>query len=115
MVTSGTVLFIGFVVLFTGGLVLFFTLTYPLRSVSALTLLKGGNKLGVTTYSYFGLTRYFTVPLEDASCKRSRLSSPSYAAMKIRGHWMYYLLDKRDGKFHQPELFDYVIGLNRSF
>jgi len=98
-----------------GCLVLFFAASYPLRSVSALTLLKGGKELGVTTYSYFGRTRYFSVPLEDVSCTRSRLSSPNHAAMKIRGHWMYFLLDNRDGKFHQPQLFDYVIGLNRSF
>jgi len=91
----------------------FFALTYPLRTVSSLVLLKGGNKLGVTTYSYFGRTRYFTAPLEDISCRRSRLSSPTNIAMKIRGHWLYFLLDTRDGRFHEPELFDYAIGLDR--
>lgn len=97
-----------------GFVVLFFTLSYPLRTVAQLTLLKGGRNLGVTTYWHFGRTRYFTVPLDDVSCRRSRTASPAYAAMKIRGHWMYFLLDTLDGRFHEPELYDYVIGLNRS-
>jgi len=101
--------------LHAGCMVFFFSVFYPLRSVSCLTLLKGGNELGVTTYSYLGRTRCFTVPLDDVSCKRARTASPTHVAMKIRQHWMYYLLDARDGQFHQPELFDYVIGLNRSF
>jgi len=100
---------------YAGCLTLFFAISYPLRSVSQLTLLKGGTEVGITTYRPFGLTRYFTVPLDDVSCKRSRVASPTHAAMKIHGHSMYYLLDTRDGRFHEPELFDYVIGLNRSF
>jgi len=94
---------------------LFFALLYPQRTVSRLTLMKGGNNLTVTTYSHFGRTKDFTVPLNDVSCTRSRLSSPTHAAMKIRGRWLYFLMDTRDGRFHEPELFDYVIGLNRSF
>jgi len=97
-----------------GCVALFFTLSYPLRTVAQLKLLKGGRNVGVTTYWHFGRTRYFAVPVDDVSCRRSRASSPAYAAMKIRGHWMYFLLDTRDGRFHEPELFDYVIGLNRS-
>ena len=97
-----------------GCFVLFFALSYPLRNVSRLTLLKGGRDLNVTTYSHFGRTRHFTVPLDDVSCTRSRTASPAFTAMKIRNHWMYYLLDGRDGTYHEPELFDYVIGLNRA-
>jgi len=98
-----------------GCFVLLYSLGYPLRTVSRLTLLKGGNQLSVTTYSHFGRTRHFTVPLDDVSCKKSRMSSPAHASMKIRGRWLYFLLDTRDGRFHEPELFDYVIGLSRSF
>jgi len=94
---------------------LFFTMNYPLRSVSRLTLLKGGKDLQVTTYWHFGRMRQFVVPLDHVSCRRSRVSFPTHAAMKIRGYWFYFLLDTRDGRFHEPELFDYVIGLNRSF
>lgn len=97
-----------------GCVALFFTLMYPLRTVAQLKLLKGGRDVGVTTYWHFGRTRHFTVTLDDVSCKRSRTASPTQAAMKIRGRWMYFLLDVRDGRFHEPELFDYVIGLNRS-
>lgn len=106
---------IGVTFLIVGCSIFFYSVIYPMRSVSCLTLLRGGKRLGVTTYSYLGRTRYFAVPLDDVSCKRSRIASPTYVAMKLRGHRMYYLLDSRDGQFHQPELFDYVIGLNRSF
>ena len=82
--------------------------------MAQLRLLKGGRDVGVTTYWHFGRLRYFTVPLDDVSCRKSRTASPSYVSMKIRGHWMYFMLDVRDGRFHEPELFDYVIGLNRS-
>lgn len=68
----------------------------------------------VTTYSHFGRTKDFTVPLNDISCKQSRLAEGVQVSLKIRSRWFYYLLDKRAGKFVEPQLFDYVIGLNRS-
>lgn len=97
-----------------GCVALFFTLIYPLRTVAQLKLLKGGGDVGVTTYWHFGRTRHLTVPLDHVSCSKSRTASPTHVAMKIRGYWMYFLLDTRSGRFHEPELFDYVIGLKRS-
>ena len=100
--------------MFAGCVALFFTLIYPLRAVARLTLLKGGRDVAVTTYWHFGLRRQFTVPVDHISCAKSRTASPTHVAMKIRGYWMHFLLDTRSGRFHEPELFDYVIGLKRS-
>lgn len=97
-----------------GYVVLFFTWMYPQRTVSKLVLMKGGQMVRVTTYSHFGRTKNFTVPLNDISCKQSRLAEGVQVSLKIRSRWFYYLLDKREGKFVEPQLFDYVIGLNRS-
>lgn len=68
----------------------------------------------VGTYSYFGLTKEITVPIDNISLMRARSTGSSHLSMKVKDKWFYYLLDNRDGKFHNPELFDYVIGLQRN-
>lgn len=96
-------------------MVLFFTVLYPKRSVRSLTLLKGGKNVKLATYTYFGKTTQFTVPLEEVSGMQSRNSKGATLALKVKGHWWYYMLDKRKGVFHQPDLFDHVVGLQREF
>jgi hypothetical protein len=97
-----------------GFLVMMFTLIYPVRTVTNLTLLKGGNQLRIMTYGHFGQSHQFTVPLDSVSCSKSRQASDVQISMKIRGRLFYYLLDTREGKFVEPLLFDQVVGLNRS-
>ena len=94
-------------------MVLFFTYFYPQRSVSCLTLLRGGHDLRVTTYTHFGRQQSFDVPLAKVSCLQTRLAPGANVALKVKDKWFYYLLDKKDGKFKQPDLFDYVVGLKR--
>jgi len=97
-----------------GFLVLMVTLVYPLRSVTNLTLLKGGSNLSVTTYGHFGRQRQFVVPLGTVSCLKSRnVPGTVQVPMKIRGRYFYYLLDAREGQFVEPVIFDHVVGLNR--
>ena len=99
---------------FAGSLAMFFTWLYPQRSIHQLKLLKGGQKLQITTYSHFGRTRAFTVPLEHVSSQQARSAAHSTISLKVKGKWFYYLMDKK-GHFNQPALFDYVVGLKRTF
>ncbi|KAK2142575.1 hypothetical protein NP493_4837g00007 [Ridgeia piscesae] len=73
----------------------------------------GGEALQVDTYTHFGRMRNFTVPLSNVSFLQSREAKATNLAMKIKGRNFYYLLDKNNGKFQEPELFDYVVGLKR--
>ena len=86
---------------------------YPARAVQTLWLLKGGNSVRVSTYSVFKKYQTLTVPVNSVTCLQTRADASAQIPMKISGKWFFYLLDKR-GKFHNPELFDFVIGLNRS-
>jgi len=96
-----------------GYVVLAFTVIYPLRTVARLTLLKGGKVVRLSTYTHFGQIRDYLVPLKDISCRHSRAARGPQVSMKLRGRWFYYMLDKREGVFHNAKLFDYVVGLNR--
>ena len=98
---------------FVGYVIGVFTWALPLRSVSKLILLQGGKALKVSTYSHFGKTRTFTVPLEHASFMQTRISSGTNLSFKIKKHMGYFLMDKNAGRFHERELFDYVVGLHR--
>jgi len=104
---------IAFAFLSLGYIVLMFAIIYPLRTVAQLTLLKGGQFVRISTYNHLGNVRHYKVPLNDISCKYSRASKGPLVSMKVKGHWFYYMIDKRDGVFHNPKLFDYVIALNR--
>ena len=86
---------------------------YPARAVQTLWLLKGGNSVRVNTYSVLKKYQTLTVPVNSVTCLQTRADAAAQIPMKISGKWFFYLLDKR-GKFHNPELFDFVIGLNRS-
>ena len=92
---------------------MFFTWIYPQRAIRQMTLLKGGQNLEVTTYSHFGRSKSFTVPVDHLSVQASRSSKGSQVSLKLKGRWFYYLMDKRDGKFHDTELFDFAVGLQR--
>jgi len=96
-----------------GYIVMSFTFIYPLRTVARLTLLKGGQTVRLSTYTHFGQVRDYLVPLKDISCRHSRAARGPQVSMKLRGRWFYYMLDKREGVFHNAKLFDYVVGLNR--
>lgn len=85
---------------------------FILRNVRSLLLLKGGQQVAVQTYAPFRELRTFQVPLEHISCGQSRLQKSSYITLKIKGHWMHYVLDQR-GVFPRPELFDNTVGVAR--
>lgn len=85
----------------------------PLRAVHKLTLLRGGEKLKITTYSQLAQKTSFTVDLDHVSFSKARNHAANTLSMKVKDHWLYYSLDIQSGKFHNPRLFDYVVGLQR--
>lgn len=82
------------------------------RNVRSVVLLKGGQRVFVQTYTPFKDLRSFDVPLEDINCLQSRHQKSNYISLKIRGHWLHYMLDQR-GIFPHPRLFDNTVGLSR--
>ncbi|XP_067681155.1 transmembrane protein 223-like [Haliotis asinina] len=104
---------LGLLFLSVGSMVLFICWIYPQRAVNQLWLLKGGQGVQISTYSWFGKTRSFSAPLDHLSCLQSRTSSSSQISMKVKHRWFHFLLDKK-GIFHNTELFDYAVGLQRN-
>ncbi|XP_067002636.2 transmembrane protein 223 [Anabrus simplex] len=85
---------------------------FTAKSVKFLVLRKGGQDISLVTYGLFGKSRYTTVSLDKVSCEQSRHSAKVQLPLRIKGHWMYFMLDMR-GEFTNPRLFDYTAGLRR--
>ncbi|XP_028418519.1 transmembrane protein 223-like [Dendronephthya gigantea] len=95
------------------GILFFFTgCLYALRSVNQLVLLRDGAHILVKTYTPYGSSKLFSVPLTDVSCLGSRLDEKAFVVFKIRDRRFYYMLDKR-GEFLQPTIFDTTVGVKR--
>ncbi|XP_064601958.1 transmembrane protein 223-like [Liolophura sinensis] len=96
-----------------GYIVLFISIMYPLRAVNSLWLFKGGKSVGLVTHAPFGKKLTHVTPLENISCVQSRAQAQSQVPLKVKNKWFFYLLDKK-GVFHNPGLFDYMVGLRRN-
>lgn len=87
----------------------------PLRSVSRLTLLRGGSALTLDTPGPLGWgRRRLSVPLRDVSGRAHRNEVSVTVPIKVRGRPFFFLLDKR-GQFRHPRLFDLTAGAFRGF
>ncbi|XP_028418524.1 transmembrane protein 223-like [Dendronephthya gigantea] len=94
------------------GMFFFTGCLYALRSVNQLVLLRDGAHILVKTYTPYGSSKLFSVPLTDVSCLGSRLDEKAFVVFKIRDRRFYYMLDKR-GEFLQPTIFDTTVGVKR--
>ncbi|KAJ8977676.1 hypothetical protein NQ317_010415, partial [Molorchus minor] len=90
------------------------TWIFSLKSVKYLILLKGGKVVTVVTYTPTGHNRMFTLGLENLNCKESRTAAKTQLPIKLKGHYLYYILDMR-GEFTNPSLFDATAGLKRNW
>ncbi|RZC35659.1 TMEM223 domain containing protein [Asbolus verrucosus] len=90
------------------------TWMYTLKSVRYLILCKGGKNVAIVTYTPFGKNRMFTVNLNNVNCKEARNVATSQLPIKVRGHYLHYILDMR-GEFKNPGLFDHTAGLRRKW
>lgn len=105
---------IAVVCMLLGYMVLFFTMVYPHRSICQLTLLKGGRQVRMSTYTHFGRKKDTVLPLDHLSMQHGRLAKGTQMSVKVKGKWLYFVMDKTNGKFLNPQLFDHVVGLQRN-
>ncbi|XP_026232104.1 transmembrane protein 223 [Anabas testudineus] len=85
------------------------------RSVYQVILHQGGRMVTVFTQSPLGPGRghKITVPLNQVACHAHRQESPSFIPLRIKGHKLYFLLDK-EGTVNNARLFDITVGAYRT-
>ncbi|XP_056383537.1 transmembrane protein 223 [Hyla sarda] len=96
-----------------GSLVMAAGLLFSRRSVSAVTLHAGADRVTIATAGVFGLGSSFTVPLRHISCMAHRAQVPAMVPLKVKGRPLYYLLDKQ-GRVSNGKLFDLTVGAYRT-
>ncbi|CAL1529448.1 unnamed protein product [Lymnaea stagnalis] len=99
--------------LIVGASIFFITLTYPRRAVKNLWMLKGGQEVQITTYSWLGKEKTFKKPIEHINCLQSRTGAGQHIPLQVKGSSFYFLLDKK-GSFHNTDLFDFLIAVKRN-
>lgn len=105
---------LNFFVINTGVFIIYAAFAFTLRYVHTIYLLRGGRMLRFTTFAPFGKKRSFTVNVNDTSCAVGRQAGTTFVPIRIKGHSLYYLVDKR-GEFKNPMLFDFTVGMQRKF
>ncbi len=83
---------------------------YPLRMINRIYFKKSTAAALIHTYTPLGSGRALTAPLTDILSSGDRGSSGSHLSLKIRGYPMYFLVDKQNGTFLAPRLYDTLIG-----
>ncbi|OCT68259.1 hypothetical protein XELAEV_18039557mg [Xenopus laevis] len=95
-----------------GSLILAAGLLFSRRSVSAITLHGGGERVTIVTAGFFGSESSFSVPLRHISSMAHRSEVPAMIPLKVKGRPLYYLLDKQ-GHVSNARLFDITVGAYR--
>ena len=93
---------------------LLFSLIYPLRMVQKMELLKGGSLLRITTYGNLTRSKQHSVSMDKISCAVNRQNANPYVKVKVSDNRLLFMLDNKVGTFHEPELFDRIIGSIKS-
>ncbi|KAM4018240.1 transmembrane protein 223 [Anomaloglossus baeobatrachus] len=96
-----------------GSLVVTAGLLFSRRSVNAVTLHAGGDRVTIVTAGVFGLGSSFTIPLRHVSSMAHRSEVPAMIPLKVKGRPLYYLLDKQ-GQVTNAKLFDLTVGAYRT-
>lgn len=89
---------------------------YCRRMAHIITLLPN-ERIRFTSFSphAFGKPPSIEVPLENISCVTGRKSATNYSILKFKGYYGYHLVQKRDGQFVEPKLYDQHLGYSRSW
>ncbi|CAG2182684.1 unnamed protein product, partial [Oppiella nova] len=88
---------------------------YAIRSVRYVILAPGGQSVRFTTFSVTGSPnryRHYDAPVEHVSTQQHR-SAGGILPVKLKGKWMYFLVDTKTGHFYKPALFDRTVGVFR--
>ena len=86
---------------------------YINRTVTRMWLLSGGQDIRIETYRHLGKKRTKDCSLDSCDFKMPRNVKGINISFKMEGDKMNYMIDKKDGKFYEPELFDFVICFHR--
>lgn len=102
---------IGSVLLITSGIFI-----YCRRMAHIITLLPN-DKIRFTSFSpiALGKPRSIELSVQNVSCVTSRKANMNYAVLKFKGYYGYHLVQKRDGQFLEPKLFDQHLGYSRAW
>ncbi|XP_038046534.1 transmembrane protein 223-like [Patiria miniata] len=95
-----------------GGVIFTGALTYSKKCIHRIVLRKGGDRITISTFGFFGQPWSFTVPVTNVSCQHSRHGVRTQLPIKVKGHSFFYLLDK-EGKLYHAPLFDQTVGMKR--
>lgn len=98
---------------YLGGAIFGACLIYPARCIRRLYLLKDGSSVGIVTYGLWSSARKFTVPLENVSAQVSIKGVGIFHKLHIRNRWFSHVLNVREGKFYNKDLYETVIALKR--
>ena len=96
-----------------------FTAMFAIRNIRKMTLLKDGKTVKFHTWTVFPSEEKFlehTVPLSEISALSSRTDDKSaYVRLKVKGQPLFYLMDRRNGTFFNPQVYDKTVGYSRVF
>ncbi|XP_071796536.1 transmembrane protein 223-like [Asterias amurensis] len=85
---------------------------YCRKNIHRIVLRKGGTKVTISTFGFFGQQWSFTTPITNISCQHSRHGVRTQLPIKVKGHRFFYVLDK-EGKMYNAPLFDQTVGVMR--
>ncbi|MBN3302390.1 TM223 protein, partial [Amia calva] len=95
-----------------GSVMVSVSLLFSRRCVRSVVLKRGGQQVTVVTHALVG-GRSFSVPLSQVTCHAHRSEVAAHIPLRIKGHSLYYLLD-RQGRLANPRLFDVTVGAYRT-
>lgn len=98
------------------GLISAGSIIYAKRTAHMIHLLPD-KQIRFTFFSPLGLGRppSIEVPTTDVACISGRATATNFCILKLRGHYGYHLVSKKDGEFIDSELFDQHLGYSRSW
>lgn len=86
------------------------------RSIHMITLLPQ-DKVRIATFSptAFGKPPTIEIPHSHVSCVQPREGTNTYAMLRIKNYRGIFLIDRAEGTFHEPKLFDEYLSYARSW
>ena len=102
---------------------LFMGFHIPSKAIKEIWLLRGGEMVRIVTYSPMNLMgnlfrRIVDAPVTEVGVVRTLKECQEKnlpMTLKVKGMKRDFQMDVQKGIFHEPRIFEYVIGLKRNF
>lgn len=90
--------------------------TYARRIVHMIVLLPN-ERVRIFCFSAFafGKPKAIELPASHISCVSPRKSPHNYSIIKLKNHYGFHLVNKTEGHFLEPKLYDKYLGFQRSW